>query len=335
MTTNKQIVVLLAIFVVAAFSLVACGRPASVDQDQRGEDPSKTTPVCPVVPSDGEFAFVDADGYPSMLRINEGKPSRLTEKTSLNCGPSWSPSGDVLAFLTLVDAGPRLVLLAQDGDRAELSVELPLPGFYDVSDLSYDIHWSPNGQYVAVEETSATAAPLPAPKIRQSWLCVYDARTGQLVLNQGTVGWTWSEGEDGIYAGSWASSPNGECSGVVWYSLRLDSVSESIIAARSGVFVLPVGLSTAEELVCLRVPEAGGQEVYVDSKGNEVNWLPQVVAAPSPPGETVKTISMRIDSGEWLVSVERGTGTRILYSGRGSNGEYLELVGGAYPTWRP
>ncbi|HKS95795.1 MAG TPA: hypothetical protein VJV74_06620, partial [Terriglobia bacterium] len=196
-------------------------------------------------PDGQEIVFYSrlARGKPSRLyevRVAGGAPRELMPEVSGNqADPSWSPSGDRLAFSAVANAGATAIYILDMKTRQ--ATTLP------ESDGLFSPRWSPDGQYLVA---------LPSDS---SGLRLYDFKAQKWsVLVKGIVGYPcWSH--DGRLVYFLRIGGDGGVERVAVPSGRIEPVASLKGMHRTGVYGFWLGLTPDDTPLVLK--DAGTQDV--------------------------------------------------------------------------
>lgn len=116
-------------------ALPICQQPSQVELDQL------TLAFAAYWDGDGEIYLVQADGSGLV---------QLTDNTTDETGPNWSPDGRQLAFVSDLDQTPKFVVSDADGSNAAI-VATGL-------EVSFDLVWSPTGRRIVFRRVNDLVA---------------------------------------------------------------------------------------------------------------------------------------------------------------------------------
>lgn len=90
-----------------------------------------------------------------LLDVQRGIVTRLTRGPGMNIGPAWSPDGERIAYVALLQPGgeSRVMTMRWDGSDARAIAQVHLNGWNN-SPLA----WSPDGQHIAYATVSSSGS---------------------------------------------------------------------------------------------------------------------------------------------------------------------------------
>jgi dipeptidyl aminopeptidase/acylaminoacyl peptidase len=117
-----------------------------------------------------------------MIQIETGELKRLTQNTTLDSDPYFSPDGTQLAYMSTADGYPRVYVM----DLASSESRLLTPDQYGDKPK-----WSPDGQWIAFEAASLVYEGDRAYDAYNSYIIRIDGTHGQLLTREGGSVWGW------------------------------------------------------------------------------------------------------------------------------------------------
>ncbi|MGE5580716.1 MAG: hypothetical protein ACM3WU_11860 [Bacillota bacterium] len=258
-----------------------------------------------------------------------------------NVTPTWSPNGDMLAYVSKDLAASKSYLVLLDvASRTERLVEVKEFAYKWSFDHGAKIKWAPVPRFISIHEHAAppsytTVVDLDSEKTLVRYrnddfpLWSPDCRKAAYVQIEGR----YDVGPEG---------PEFVCKLLI---LDTDSGESSLMVEGDRGYIIRAVEWTEDGAVVYRYVQLDGPDRrMLDTQGREYEF-PEIPpakpgsAVPTPPGfpeglGSLTAAELNPDTGEWLVAVAAKTGpTRVFRYKEGESP--VQVVQGERPSWRP
>ena len=115
---------------------------ADSTDDSTDDAPTTSAPEIPAAIAEGlpgELLLLDGNGQVTVLAPDGTGAQEVSDSAEQNSQPTWSTSGDRVAWSSLGPDGPTLSISNSDGSNVQ-TLDVPAPAFY--------LSWSPNEEWI-------------------------------------------------------------------------------------------------------------------------------------------------------------------------------------------